>query len=136
MNDGCPSATPGVERGAALEVLDPTQPRLRGRWIVKPRPEGHDYALSEWELTGAGFADYHPHDEVTFVLEGELHIKVEDTTVIGKPGDTITVPAGSAGRYWAPKYARMLGIYGPHRGEEPTEYLGYWEIDDEARGIG
>lgn len=122
-------ASPDVRRGHALEVFDPQQPRLRGRWIVQPRPEGHDYALSEWELTKAGFSDHHPHDEVTFVLEGELHIKVGDSTVIGQVGDTITVPAGNTGHYWAPEYARMLGIYGPHSGTEATEYLGYWEID-------
>lgn len=27
------------------------------------------------------------------------------------------VPAGAAGRYWAPKYARLLAIYGPSKGE-------------------
>ena len=106
VKDLRPPAAPSVARGAPLELLNPSQPRLRGRWIVEPRPEGHQYALSEWELTRAGFSDYHPHDEVTFVLEGELHIKVGETTVIGKPGDTITVPAGNAGSYWAPRYAR------------------------------
>lgn len=125
-------AAPRVEPTASLEILNPSQPRLRGRWIVKPNPEGHDYALSEWELTRAGFADYHPHDEVTFVLEGELHIKVGETTVVGIAGDTITVPAGNAGSYWAPKHARMLGIYGPHQGDEATEYLNYWEIDEDV----
>jgi ethanolamine utilization protein EutQ (cupin superfamily) len=129
--NGRESAVPGVQRNEPLEMLDPGQPRLRARWIVAPRPEGHDYALSEWELTRAGFRDRHPHDEVTFVLEGELHIKVEDAVVVGRPGDTITVPAGSAGSYWAPRYARMLGVYGPHQGGDPTEYLGYWEIDEE-----
>jgi quercetin dioxygenase-like cupin family protein len=115
-----------------LEVLDTSQARLKGRWIRKPRPEGHDYALSEWELSGAGFSDRHPHDEVTIVLEGEVHIRVDETTVVGRPGDAITVPAGSAGHYWAPQYARMLAVYGPHEGRVPTEYLGYWEIDGEG----
>ena len=105
---------------------------MKGRWIVEPRSDGHDYALSEWELSSAGFSDHPPHDEVTFVLEGELHIRVEETTVVGKPGDTITVPAGSTGHYWAPRYARMLGIYGPNPEGEPSEYLDYWEIDPEV----
>jgi quercetin dioxygenase-like cupin family protein len=121
-----------LQCNAPLKVLNPGQPRLKGRWIVEPRAEGHDYALSEWALTRAGFSDCHPHDEVTFVLEGELHIRVGDSTVIGSAGDTITVPAGRAGHYWAPNYARMLGIYGPHQGEKQTEYLGYWEIGEGA----
>ena len=124
-------AEPVLRPNGPLVALSPATPRMKGRWIVAPKPGGwDDQALSEWELTAAGFADKHPHDEVTFVLEGEVHIRVADTTVVGTRGDTITVPAGSVGHYSAPKYARMLGIYGPNPEGAESESLQYWEIDE------
>jgi hypothetical protein len=33
----------------------------------------------------------------------------------------VCVPAGSIGRYFAPKYARMLGIYGPNPDGKPMQ---------------
>lgn len=132
-DDPCQLIEPVTVNRSALEVFSSDTPRVKGRWIVEPKATGwDDYALSEWELTRAGMSDYHPHDEVTFVLEGELHIRVDETTVVGRPGDTITVPAGSTGHYWAPTYARMLGIYGPNPDGAASEYLDYWEIDDQA----
>lgn len=128
-----PLAQPVLRSSGPLEPVSASTPRMRARWIVAPKTGGwDDYALSEWELTAAGFTDHHPHDEVTFVLEGELHIKVDDSVVVGTAGDTITVPGRSTGHYWAPRYARMLGIYGPNPTGEDSEYLKYWEIDQEA----
>lgn len=122
---------PELWSNAPLVEISPKTPRMKGRWIVAPRPEGWDkYALSEWELTAAGYADHHPHDEVSYIMEGELHIRVDDTTTVGRPGDAILVPAGSTGYYWAPKYARMLGIYGPNSAGDETESVEYWEIDE------
>jgi len=115
-----------------LMPFTPYTPRLRGRWIVEPKDGGwNDYALSEWELIGAGYSDLHPHDEVTYVLAGQLHIEVDGVTSVGRTGDTITVPAGRVGRYFAPHYARMLGVYGPNPEGAESQDLGYWEIDPE-----
>lgn len=127
---------PELWSGGPLEPVSARTPRMNARWIVRPRPEGWDkYALSEWELTAAGYADHHPHDEVSYVLEGELHIRVDGTTAVGRPGDTILVPAGSTGYYWAPTYARMLGIYGPNAAGEATESVEYWEIDETSGAV-
>jgi quercetin dioxygenase-like cupin family protein len=111
-------------------VFSPDMPRMRGRWIFRPDPSGHNYAISEWELTAAGYSDLHPHDEVSLVLEGELHIEVNGVEVVGRAGDTIRVPAGSVGRYWAPRYARMFGVYGPNPDGAESQSLSYWEIDE------
>ena len=114
-----------------LAPVSARYPRLKARWIFTPQPEGwKNYAISEWELGRAGFADFHPHDESAYVLEGELHVESGGVETIGRPGDTIRVPAGSVGRYWAPVYARMLGIYGPNPDGARSETLEYWEIDD------
>jgi hypothetical protein len=43
---------------------------------------------------------------------------------IATAGDTVTVTAGSVGRYWAPEYARMLAIYAPNPGGLPVRRHG------------
>jgi mannose-6-phosphate isomerase-like protein (cupin superfamily) len=99
-------------------------PRMRSHAIV-PRPkEGWiEPLISEWSLEGAAWEDYHPHAEYNYVLEGELHISVEGEEVVLRVGDSATVPAGKLGRYWAPKFARMLTVYGPNPdGDESSDF--------------
>lgn len=111
--------------------LEPLRgPRMRSRWIKAPKPEGwSDFALAEWELRAAGWSDKHPHTETNVVIEGELHVSCDDgTTVIARQGDTVTVPAGATGRYWAPDYARMIVVYGPNPDAEETDRFDYWEL--------
>ena len=86
-----------------------------GRGIIEPDPGGwQGVALTEWELTKAEWTDRHPHEEINYVLEGELHVESEGRTVIARAGDTVCVTPGSTGRYLAPDHARMLAIYGPN----------------------
>jgi len=104
----------GVER-IAREAMSGDGPGMAGRSIVDPDDAGwQDVAVMEWELTAAEWKDRHPHDELNFVLEGELHVESEGTTVVAGVGDTVRVHGGSHGRYWAPVYARMLAVYGPN----------------------
>lgn len=118
-----------VVSNSALQA-SPDRPRMRTRWIFSPSPEGWpDFALSEWELERAGWSDYHPHTETNVVVSGELFVSCDDgPVVIAAAGDTVTVPAGVVGRYWAPTYARMLAIYGPNPDALETQLLGYWEL--------
>jgi uncharacterized cupin superfamily protein len=99
----------------------PIQPRAglpRGRVVLAPDPTRPSApAVFEWELRVEEWADEHPHDEYVYVLEGELHVTVDGTTVVARPGALVRVPAGSRGRYAAPVHARMLGIYGPRPAE-------------------
>ena len=71
-------------------------------------------AVMEWELTCAEWTDRHPHDEFNYVLEGELHVESQGQTVVARTGDLVRVLGGCLGRYAAPRYARMLAIYGPN----------------------
>ena len=102
---------------------------MRSRWVLEPSADAWEgFALSEWELTASGWTDRHPHSETNVVIEGELHVESGGVTVVAGVGDTVTVPAGQVGRYWAPVHARMLAIYGPNpRGDGSTD-LGYWEL--------
>jgi len=105
-------------------------PNLRSRWIVEgrgeaPRPDG---AFVEWELRGAGWQDRHPHSEINYILDGELHVEADGQTVVLGPGDCVRVASGESGRYWAPTYARMVAVYGANPDGAPTDTTQYWEI--------
>ena len=86
----------------------------RCRFITPPTEDGWmEPVLSEWELTAESWTDQHPHSEYNFVIEGQLFVESGGVTVELQAGDSVLVPAGAVGRYWAPKYARLLAIYGP-----------------------
>lgn len=99
-------------------------PGMRNHAIIPiPKTGWHDPVITEWSLEAASWEDFHPHAEYNYVLEGELHISVDDQEVVLRAGDSATVPAGKLGRYWAPRYARMLAVYGPNPGgEESTNF--------------
>ena len=123
-------AKPQIVKAGDLLPTQDEYPRMKARWLIPASTEGwYGTVISEWELKAAGFADLHTHDELAYVLEGELHIESGGVEVVGKPGDLIRVPAGNVGSYSAPIYARMLGIYGPNPEGENSQYLKYWEID-------
>jgi mannose-6-phosphate isomerase-like protein (cupin superfamily) len=99
------------------------------RVIVPPGPGGwSEPALFEWELTAESWTDEHPHSEYNFVIEGHLFVESGGVTLEAKTGDIVRVPAGAAGRYWAPTYARLLAIYGPSDGS-PSRVLDYKKLD-------
>ena len=54
-----------------------------------------------------------------------LHVESDGRVVVAAAGDTVTVTAGSTGRYWAPEYARMLAIYAPNPEGLPSDALGH-----------
>jgi len=87
------------------------------RVIIPPAEGGwSEPVLYEWELRAESWTDQHPHSEYNFVIEGQLFVESGGVTVEAQAGDVVQVPAGAVGRYWAPKYARLLAIYGPSKG--------------------
>lgn len=106
---------------------------MPGRAIVMPETSGwHGVAMTEWELTAAEWTDRHPFDEYNFVLEGELRVESDGATVVAQVGDTVRVSGGAIGRYWAPRYARMISIYAPNPLGEESEALGLRPLTPEA----
>lgn len=97
--------------------LRPHATGMRSRWIIPPRPGGWDQAIFEWELEAAKWTDEHHHTEVNVVIEGELSVTSDGLTIVAGPGDAVVVEAGKRGAYSAPRYARMIGCYGPNAGE-------------------
>jgi hypothetical protein len=63
------------------------------------------------------------------VIEGQLFVESGGLTVEAQAGDVVQVPVGAVGRYWAPKYARQLAIYGPSRGGR-SKRLGDEKLSD------
>ena len=102
------------------------EPRCR---VIMPPPQGgwSEPVLFEWELTAESWTDEHPHSEYNFVIEGQLFVECGGVTVEAQTGDVVRVPAGAVGRYSAPKYARLLAIYGPSEGG-PSRILGYEKL--------
>jgi len=100
------------------------------RVIMPPRQGGWtEPVLFEWELTAESWTDEHPHSEYNFVIEGQLFVECGGVTVEARTGDVVRVPAGAVGRYSAPKYARLLAIYGPSEGG-PSKALGYEKLSE------
>ena len=83
----------------------------------------------EWELRGESWTDEHPHDEFNYVLEGCLFVECDGETVEALAGDVVQIPAGSIGRYWAPRHARMLAVYGPNPEGRASRKHGYERLD-------
>lgn len=131
QQDGIAAGTAPIDFWAArpMENMKPEWRRMRTRLIT---PESLDrwegFALSEWELSGAAWEDFHPHSETNLVLEGELHIECAGRTVVLGPGDSARVNAGRTGRYSAPVYARMIAIYGPNPDGLESDAFKYSEI--------
>jgi mannose-6-phosphate isomerase-like protein (cupin superfamily) len=111
------------------ELTGDDQPKCRV--IMPPRQGGwSEPALFEWELKGESWTDEHPHTEYNFVIEGQLFVESGGVTVEARAGDVVRVPAGAAGRYWAPTYARLLAIYGPSNGGS-SRSLGYQRLEED-----
>ena len=53
------------------------------------------------------------YDEIDLVLEGELHIRCNGQTVIGKSGDVLYIPKGSAIEFGTPSAVRFFYVTYP-----------------------
>ena len=93
---------------------------ITGHLTDSPGAAWNDVAIHEWELEAEGWEDLHPHDETTYLLDGELVIESDGESVTLHPGDVAVVCGGHLGRYLAPRYARMLAIYGPNPSGAPS----------------
>lgn len=116
----------------AARPLQEDPPGVRCRTVAGARGGRSGPVVSEWELVGAGWEDRHPHTELNVVLEGVLHVESGGVEVVLGPGDSVEVPAGATGRYWAPERARMLAVYGPNPQGQPTAPGRGWRTGEEG----
>ncbi len=64
-------------------------------------------------LTAGTFPWTLSYDEIQIVLEGELHIGTADGVRIGRPGDILFVPRGSAITFGTPEWAKFVYVTFP-----------------------
>jgi ethanolamine utilization protein EutQ len=53
------------------------------------------------------------YDEIDFVIDGQLEVRLENQTVIGNPGDVIYIPKGSNIFFGSPSYAKVFYVTFP-----------------------
>ncbi|WP_422528651.1 ethanolamine utilization acetate kinase EutQ [Serratia fonticola] len=53
------------------------------------------------------------YDEIDMVVEGELHIRHQGETLIGKAGDVVFIPKGSSIEFGTPSHVRFLYVAWP-----------------------
>lgn len=85
--------------------------------------------MGEWSLTRAAWTDRHLHEELNYVIEGELHVTYGGETYVAGPGDVVIVPAGERARYAAPVHARMVFVYGPSSDGHAAYDTEFTELD-------
>jgi quercetin dioxygenase-like cupin family protein len=113
-SSSAPDAEEGSPRLYPAADLQPEHPGQRGRWVIAPSANRwNGVVVGEWELAGAGWEDMHPNPETSYVVDGELYVESAGTTVVARRGDVVQVPGGHVGKYWAPRYARMVAFHGP-----------------------
>jgi quercetin dioxygenase-like cupin family protein len=91
------------------------RPFLGGSAQVKVESGAADFSVFEQQLPLGSSVPLHSHDcydEAFYVLEGEMHFVVGDTTSVAEAGAFVFVPRGAAHRFWnaSPIPARMLAI--------------------------
>lgn len=95
---------------------------------------GPDLVVGEWTLRAAAWTDRHHHDEVNYVVDGELHVSVGGTETVAGRGMVVRVPAGDRARYAAPEFARMVFVYGPSTDGHAALDTAYEELGGEQAG--
>lgn len=75
--------------------------------------DGAPMAAGYLTLTAGEFPWTLTYDEVQVVLEGELHIGTAAGTRIGRPGDVLYVPKGSAITFGTPSWAKFVYVTFP-----------------------
>lgn len=75
--------------------------------------DGSPMAAGYMSLTAGTFPWTLTYDEVQVVLEGELHIGTSSGTRVGRPGDILYVPKGSAITFGTPSWAKFIYVTFP-----------------------
>ena len=115
-----------------LVRLSSVEPRARPtspRAVSGRRAVGEHVVVGEWSLERAAWTDRHLHEELNYVIEGELHVTYDDETYVAAPGDVVVVPAGKRARYAAPVFARMVYVYGPSDDGHAAHDVEYTDLD-------
>lgn len=67
---------------------------------------------------------HHPHEQITFVLEGELEMQIGEETVLLKPGMYFVIPSNVPHSAYAHGKCRAIDVFSPVREEYITSTKG------------
>ncbi|WP_236200536.1 ethanolamine utilization acetate kinase EutQ [Pseudomonas pseudonitroreducens] len=97
----------GVEGGGQIGITD-----------VVGSEDGSSMGAGFMQWENAFFPWTLNYDEVDLVLEGELHIRQNGETLIGRPGDVLFIPKGSHIEFGTPSRVRFLYVAWPANWQE------------------
>jgi ethanolamine utilization protein EutQ len=97
----------GVEGGCQIGITD-----------VVGTADGSSMGAGFMQWENAFFPWTLNYDEVDLVLEGELHIRQNGETLIGKAGDVLFIPRGSSIEFGTPTRVRFLYVAWPANWQE------------------
>jgi len=97
----------------------PPDQEVRARDVVTAA-DGVPMAAGFLTLTRGEFPWTLTYDEIQYVVEGELHIGLPEGRVVGRPGDVIYVPRGTAITFGTPSWAKFLYVTFPADWEGST----------------
>jgi len=95
----------------ALDILEP------GRVSRKVRAHGEKTMIVEvrFETGSEGAAHEHPHEQLSFCLEGTFDFFIGADTYRMSPGDSILIPGGSRHGVKCLAKGRLLDVFSPPR---------------------
>lgn len=117
---------PPMARGAKVKLIRRAQVELAPFPFDVKRPDMNIRTVDvitdrDGSPMGAGFMSFENgsfpwtlnYDEIDFVLDGELEIRVGDESFIGHPGDLIFIPRGTSILFCTRSFARFLYVTFP-----------------------
>ena len=99
------------DAGIALETLEP------GKVSRKIRARGGALMMVEvlFETGGVGTEHRHPHEQVTYCLDGEFVFTVDGAEITVRAGDSLYIPASALHGTLCITAGRVLDIFTPQR---------------------
>lgn len=91
------------EPGLRRQVMASTDPMM----LVRHRME------AGW----VGAAHSHPHEQLIYMLSGEIALVVDEETYVLRAGDSVMVPGGVVHQASAPVESEVLDVFTPARDE-------------------
>ena len=70
-----------------------------------------------WRMkTGAHAALHkHPHEQIAYVVSGQMELRFRDQKKICRPGDLCVIPSGVEHEAWFPQDSIVIDIFSPPR---------------------
>jgi ethanolamine utilization protein EutQ len=126
MSAGMLDRRPTAARGAKVRVVRGNQVQLEPLGVDVKRPSMNirtkDVVTgSDGSPMGAGLMSFEEgsfawtlkYDEIDYVIEGELEIRVQDESYVGHAGDVIFIPRGTSIFFCTPTRCRFLYVTFP-----------------------